>query len=219
MEKIQNSLKKFKYNDLVVWGSAIAVFAFGARLSKFASAIIIKDFPDRPMADDLLFRLFEYNLLLEYVTDVIAIMVILIAVFYMIRKGRKLVPYYMSLVGIFYSLRAVLNVLTPLQRPMVPDTLHGLARLVSSDIMRPEMYNFGMFPSGHVGLTMLFYLIATKYASKGVSRILALLVIVESVLMVASRGHYSIDIVGALALAYLVFEFGESKLKQKMLLN
>lgn len=169
-------------------------------LTAASNSIILNLFPDRVIADDLLFRVFEMPTthLLEYYTDLMILVMLAIAIWSWKDDFKHYFPYLAANATVFYSLRAIINILTPLQRPLGADVSHGLLRNVA--------IQYGMFPSGHVGFTILLFLLCKDRIGATSRNVLVALIAMQAIFMVVSRGHYSIDLVGGALLAYFVFK-------------
>lgn len=220
---MRNSLRKHLnnkdiHNAKVLSWTILFTWA-GIQISILSSRFIASNFTHRVKPDDLLFRILPYNIYFEYFTDIIVFTLIFIALAYIFQKAKKQLPFYISTAWVFYFIRAIINVFTPLERPLAPDMLHGIVRLVSEEIYSKDVYSLGMFPSGHVGITVLMFLFASEFVSKQHKQLLLLLVVFQCFFMAASRGHYSIDIIGGIMLAILVYQWMDKHLREGLTLR
>ncbi|WKZ30951.1 MAG: phosphatase PAP2-related protein [Candidatus Dojkabacteria bacterium] len=169
-------------------------------LSAASDKIISSSFPHRLVVDDIIFRLFATprSLIFEYYTDVVLISMIAITVWAWKDDMKQYFPYLAVNACLFYSTRAIINVLTPLQRPLGDAISHGLLRDIA--------IQYGMFPSGHVGFAVLLFLLTKDRIEMNLRNILFVLIAFQALLMVITRGHYSIDVVGGILLAYFVYK-------------
>ena len=75
-----------------------------------------------------------------------------------------------------------------------------------------------MFPSGHTGILFLMFLLIKEEAnSKYWALILLLSAILEAIFMIFSRGHYTLDVLGAIFVAYAIHAFSKKNLKKRLL--
>ena len=89
-------------------------------------------------------------------------------------------------------------ILTPLGRPTGNATPYGLFKFVG-------IIQHGMFPSGHVALSFIIYLMIPRDARKGFKGAAGILCILQIAVLVFSRGHYAIDIAGGLLISWTVW--------------
>lgn len=159
------------------------------------------------LSDLILDNLPYFNL--SFLYDYFTFFSILVLLIFIIKKKQyEKIPYYFFMFGLFFSLRAIFVILTPLGNPpnFKGDSgfLHGFSK-----------YGLGVYPSGHTGVTFLEGLFA-----KGIFRILIIifcLIIIGSLFL--SRGHYSIDIISGVLFAYAIYSFGEKYFKEKLILG
>jgi membrane-associated phospholipid phosphatase len=170
----------------------------GASLWCFALSELIQWlYPDRPVVPDLLFTLLPDVPLLAFVTDPIMIAAIFLLFWYIFRHDRRDLPYFFFTVGILYAFRGPLMILTPLGRPTGNMDSYGVSVLVN-------MKQHGMFPSGHTMLAAAIFFLIDGKRHPGFKWATGLLCLAEMITLILSRGHYSIDIVGGVALSYFV---------------
>lgn len=172
-----------------------AMLIAGATASHAASRFIDSRFPDRPFPGDLLFEVLPYVDLGQYVSDLAVFAAILMLAYYGLTRARLEIPKMMSVFATMYLLRAAMITLTPLA------PAHGRG---ASFGFVPYIQN-GMWPSGHTAATLLCFLLIDRKAAPRLKSAAAILVVVEGASLLLARGHYSIDILGGLLLAYFVF--------------
>ncbi|MHB9004364.1 MAG: phosphatase PAP2-related protein [Coriobacteriia bacterium] len=171
----------------------VALCTSGLVATRLANVIITRFFPDKPMPDDLILESIPFLPYAEYVADIAVLAAGLIALIYIVTRQPNKLLRGLVIFALMYLLRAVFIVLTPLANPHGAD-YYGI--LGSQN---------GMWPSGHSANVMLSYLLLHS-ADAGVWRNVVLaLAFVEWIMMLFSRGHYSIDIIGAILLAYFVW--------------
>ena len=76
-----------------------------------------------------------------------------------------------------------------------------------------------MFPSGHTGIIILTLLIYIEDKAKHWKIYFIILLIIAIVSMILSRGHYTIDFIGALFIAYTIWKVGDEHFKKKLILK
>jgi membrane-associated phospholipid phosphatase len=149
------------------------------------------------LPDMILDNLPVIDLSLAY--DIVCLLPIALMAIYLVHKrdfGRF--PFILLMVGLFYIVRGVFVVLTPLGNPHMfggsNPLFYGFAK-----------YELGVFPSGHTGNVFMLFLLVNDSIYKKL--ILACLITVIITLLL-SRAHYSIDILAAIFFAYAIRAFG-----------
>ncbi len=159
--------------------------------------VITNYFPTRLVNPDLMFMIFPYHITYEYASDVLFILGIAVfALMYFLTVKQKRYDM-INMISIFYIFRSILMILTPLMRPTGVD-------MPSHGIFREQITQFGMFPSGHVGLLAIMYFMISAEEFPKLKKFFLYLVIASAILMIISLGHYSIDVAGGIMLAYIV---------------
>ncbi len=137
---------------------------------------------------------------IDYVCDLAVLTSSLIFIGYVIHKSKyHQVPVFLLLCGVFHLVRAVFIVLTPFGNPPMFNGTDGLF----NGFCR---YELGVYPSGHTGISYMYFVMA---ANKGYRTVLmtCLLVIIASLFL--SRAHYSIDVMSGIFFAYAIKSYGE----------
>lgn len=171
-----------------------------AGLMSWASSNFIADyFPERPLPPDFLLDALPYGTghpfgrIAQYASDFAVTFALAAVFFHLLRKYPSRLPNGISILSVQYILRAMINVLTPLAAP------HQQALFGWFPVQN------GMFTSGHTASTLLAYLLVDRNASPRLKKVLFATVFFEMIMLLMSRGHYSIDIVGGALLAYFVW--------------
>lgn len=172
-----------------------ALLVAGVSASIVASRYIGVAFPLRPEPADLLFEVLPYVPFAEYTADAAVVSAILMLVYYAIRRAPARLPRMLSVFALMYLLRAVMIVLTPLAAPYGVEQPFGFMPMIQN----------GMWPSGHAAATMLCVLLIDRRRAPWLSRAALVFAVAEWVSLLLARGHYSIDIIGGLLLAYFVY--------------
>lgn len=168
----------------------LGLLALGATL--LGNQLIITRYADAVRPDDLLFELLPYVRPARWLTLVALVVGFGVFLGDLVRSGRTaLLPAVGAVFAVMYLLRAGIMVLTPL----APSQGDG------PFLFSPQQY--GMFPSGHVAaLTLLAML--TPPDRPRLRMLQRTLVGVMAAALVLAHGHYSIDVVGGLLLAFFV---------------
>ena len=150
------------------------------------------------LSDLILDKLPFINVSIFY--DIFAIIPILLAVLYIIRKkDYNRIPFIFLMIGIFYIIRGIFIVLTPFGNPPMFNgsypLFHGFAN-----------YELGVYPSGHAGNVFLILLLVKDNVYKWLIGICLILVILTLFL---AHSHYSIDILSGLFFAYAIRSYGQ----------
>lgn len=172
---------------------ALSLASVAIVATRTASWFIGHAFPDRPLPPDVLLGVLPFLPFADYVADVAVLAAMASLLAYWLRHDREAVPGALTVFAITYLLRSVFIVLTPLANP------HG-----------PEYYGImgsqnGMWPSGHSANVLLCFLLVDVTRAPGLRRAVLVFAVTEWVFLLLSRGHFSIDIVGGILLAYFVW--------------
>jgi hypothetical protein len=144
---------------------------------------------------------------IDYLYDIFSLVSLAGIIFYLIhRKKYNQIPYLLVLSGIFQIIRGIFIVLTPLGNPPGFDGTEGFFNGFS-------MIELGVYPSGHTGISFLYFLFAEDRFYKYI--LLACFFIIIFALFL-SRGHYTIDILSGIFFAYAIKAFGDRHLVQKL---
>ena len=180
-----------------IWFST--VYFLASQVTNFISSYLLHMFyPERPIVPDLLFDLVPQLLWLEYISEPLILGSIIVFFLYIFSSDRKNIPFYFTSLGSVYFIRAFLMILTPLGRPTGNGVPYGLFKFIG-------IIQHGMFPSGHVALSFIIYLIIPRDTHRGLKSAAVILCILQIAVLVFSRGHYSIDIAGGLLISWVVW--------------
>lgn len=188
MEDAMGRPPKFR---AAAWATAAVLGALAGLATWAANEVIVRFFGDAVRPRDLLFELLPYVRPARWLT-VVALVGSLGAFLWSVRRSLvAAVPAAGAAVAILYLLRAGMIVLTPLA------PAHG-----DGGFVFPQA-QYGMFPSGHTALVTLLALLAPE-GQRGLRRFAWAMVAFMVAGLVLARGHYAIDVVGGLLLAYFV---------------
>jgi membrane-associated phospholipid phosphatase len=141
---------------------------------------------------------------LSLIYDIFSLVVFAVVVIYLVhKKDLNRLPYILLLCGIFYIIRGIFIVLTPLGNP--PE-FHGSDPLFNGF----SIYELGVYPSGHVGESFLLLLLVNDKVYK---YILSFCLAVIIITLIIAHSHYSIDILSGFFFAYAIKAFGDKYLK------
>ena len=179
---------------------ATALMVVGIISNPIASRFIHLFFPERLPAHDLFFSLTPTVLWTQYISDPLlltSLVAFLIMILRRYKRGhQEIIRQVIFSIAIVLCLRAMMEILTPLQRMETFNQPYGVFQVIQH----------GLFPSGHTAIAFLLYLYAQKLKPK--KRWLLFFyfqLIAQIVVLLLSRGHYSIDIAGGLMIAYIAF--------------
>jgi membrane-associated phospholipid phosphatase len=179
--------------------------------SLYVAAIMVgytnKIYPNLVISTDALFKIAPFVNLSVFLDILSVIGPIIFVIFIFMKKTTKKIPYYATTIGIFYLVRSFFIYITPLANPF-PLERWGLGIFPVG----------GMFPSGHTGVLFLMFLLMKEESNnKYWAFILLLLALLEGTFMIFSRGHYSLDIFGAIFVAYAIHAFSKKNLQKRLL--
>jgi len=156
-------------------------------------------YPDRPIVPDLLFTLLPDLPWLSYLSEPLIAGSIAILLLQAFRIDRRRLPYYFFALAALYFFRAFLMILTPLGRPTGNLSSYGIFESTG-------LLQHGMFPSGHQMLACMAYLLVDGSVSRRLKQLALSLALAQALVLLLSRGHYSIDIIGAALVAWFIAE-------------
>ena len=168
-------------------------------------------YPDRPVVPDLLFDIFPFVPWLQYAFDSFVGASIVMMLYFSLRVDWKHSGYYFFTIGIGYLARGILQALTPLGQPAGNNETMGIGLLLN-------IYQHGMFPSGHTYLTAVIFLLIDRRRKPGLKIAAGIMCICEMITLLLSHAHYSIDLVGGLMVAYFT-EHWMSRFKDRFLVS
>jgi len=174
------------------WLTAAALLAAVAATSILGNRLILSQFADRPRPRDLLFELLPYLGWTRYLTVVALVIGFSLFFYYALRHEPRRIPAFTAIFSLMYLFRAAFMILTP---------------LASSQGDGPFVFQtqqYGMFPSGHIAASLILVLLTSADLAPGLRKIQWVLLLTQGAGLVLAHGHYSIDLVGGMLLAYFV---------------
>lgn len=196
-------MKKINKKALIF---SLGILLIGAVLNFIMSDILFELYPERPFVPDLFFSLLPKIEWFQYISDplmIISSTVFILMVWFM---DRKRLPKYIFAFGLIHIFRAVMIILTPMGRIVSYNSAYGIFGVVQH----------GLFPSGHMASSGLF-MFMTNEKKKGLRMFFFIFLLMQIVVLLLSRGHYSIDIVGGLANAYIAHRKADDHSKKLLL--
>lgn len=174
------------------WLVSLTLLAAVGVATLYGNRLILERFADRPYPRDLLFELLPYVGWTRYLTVVALVIGFSLFLYYALRYEPGRIPAFTAIFALMYLFRAAMIVLTPL----------GSAQGEGAFVFSVQQY--GMFPSGHMAASLILVLLTSAARSPVLHRVQTLLAVLQLAGLVLARGHYSIDVVGGLLLAYFV---------------
>jgi membrane-associated phospholipid phosphatase len=136
--------------------------------------------------------------------DLLSLITVIVVFIYIVhKKDYKSIPFFLLMCGIIQIIRSVFIILTPLGNPPL---FIGSNTLFNSF----SKYDFGMYPSGHVGSAFLLLLMVNNRWYKYIILFCLILMIIS---LLFAHAHYSIDILAGLLFAYAINSFGNKHFK------
>lgn len=178
------SLKELLIGIISLITGIILSFIVGTNLNTW--------YPQRPTQPDLALKLLPYVPQAGIIADLIAITSSIIIIVLALSQFNKIAPLALLSLGLNYIFRSLLIVATPI------GPSYGTNPYVGLFTQATQLE--GMFPSGHIALVTLPFLLAT---TKPLKQITFSLIILEGLFLLLGRGHYSIDLFGGIVLIHL----------------
>lgn len=184
-------------SQAMAWAVLVALALVALVATLLGNVLILERFSDAARPDDLLFILLPHVRPLRWLTVVALVVGFGVFAVELLRRQPWRLPAVGSVVALMYLFRAGMMVLTPLA------PAQGDQHFVF------EVQQYGMFPSGHTAVLTVLALL-TPAECRWQRRLLWAMVVVMVVSLVLARGHYSIDIVGGLLVAYFIVKVWQS---------
>ncbi len=176
---------------------ALLWLAVALALNMLASELIQHFYPDRPQVPDVFFTLLPNLPVLAYASEPVMAASLAIALVYAWKHDRNRLPFLFFLAGLLYLFRAPLILLTPLGRPTGNLDSYGIFEII-------ELKQHGMFPSGHMALSALIWFYIGPGPGRTLKHLAGIFAALQGVVLLLSRGHYSIELAGGIMVAYIV---------------
>lgn len=184
------------------WLIGIVMLIAGLAVSVQAGNFVSNHWATHPSVHDIVLEHIPY-VNLFFIGEMLYWLVLATYLLLYIRYQRAQIPYILCLVGIYYLLRSLFLILLPIGHPFsAPE--YG---------ERWSAYpQFAYFPSGHLGFLTI---ITLGLGPIRFHRWFWLLVFFFGVGMIITRAHYTVDILGAVVIAYAVYSFAEKHLRSR----
>lgn len=119
------------------------------------------------------------------------------------RKVLHAVPF-----ALFYVLRMLIQRLVFL--PRLTESVWSSPGVPTLTIFYEQVHDY--FPSGHVGIVLLCYLYHTKLKEQRTARLALFQVFFQAFVVMVTRTHYSVDVIGGVLLAYSVWSLTKNRI-------
>lgn len=173
---------------------ALLFLALGCYLNA-AATVYSRGAVDGVVLNDLGFKIFPFNSAYPDIADGMLLLANLGFVAYVFwKRAFDDLPFYLVCIGFLELFRAAILPLTPLTTPVGS---------LQFGFLGTWLVTGGTFPSGHAGQVFtLFFLVPwmDRFAKWGMLAV----AIVESFVMIAARGHYTIDVVASFFIAFFI---------------
>ena len=154
--------------------------------------------PNTVVSPDLLLLHLPYLPIFHTIAEVSLFFSLVLLAYIIYKKQLRSLPFFLINLATVYAVRAVLITLTPLAQT---SPLKG----------QPNIYGAtfsGMYPSGHIALSTIIFLLVRKYGgSQALTRVAGMLVCMQGISLLLSHSHYGIDLIGGMMLAYVVYRW------------
>lgn len=195
-------IKKLLTNKYFWYGSILLII--GMFLNTVASTYLRRTYDKIPILNDIILDNLPY-IRIQWGYHILIATIVLLFIYYTIKKEFNNIPYFLFLFAIIEYIRAFFIILTPFGTPYL---LYGYPYALSI-----EGLGIGVFPSGHVAVSFLAFLLAN-----GVYRyIILFLTMLMIIILFLGRGHYSVDIFAGVIFAYATYTFGKDYLKERLI--
>lgn len=165
-------------------------------------------YPDPPQPPDLILDIIPETKAFIVVGEVFGLgQFFLVLILFSLRRFQGL-PYFLFILGVMYTVRAFTIVLTPLAQIQPPSVNYAETHFIA------QMFYHGMFFSGH---TASAFIQAFYFKGHRLRPLLFVSASIQAFALLASHSHYTIDVVGALFVAYTVTHFDFMRLVPRRL--
>lgn len=179
-----------------------ALYLFGGVIANpLVSYLIGEIYPNRPMVPDIFFDSLPVWMWTQYLSDPFLIFSFIL--FLVVLRKKITEPFLQQIILSFahiHYMRAAFIGLTPLGRYPDNFTPYGIFGV-------PQ---HGMFSSGHTAAAFLLFLLV-PHEAVGLRKAMFVFFVLQVVVLLLSRGHYSIDIAGGCMVAYIGLQMAKQK--------
>ena len=189
----------FFFSIILLYFVIVYILLYCKKLIHNASLNYYALYEERPLYDSL-HNIIPYHKYSVYFSEIIMIFFILL-LFYLFYKKRNIsiFNHFIIIFSLIHIIRCILFSLT-----LLPDSSNNCTFGLFSGSCNDLLF------SGHISVVLLIILFVYKYKlfnSKSVKNSLLFLFILMNIFILSSRNHYSIDIVTALIITYMIYHF------------
>lgn len=189
----------FFFSIILLYFVIVYILLYCKKLIHNASLNYYSTYEERPLYDSL-HLIIPYNKYSVYFSEIIMIFFIFLIIYLFYKKHNISILYNFIIIFAFIQIvRALLFSLT-----LLPDSSNNCTFGLFSGSCNDLLF------SGHISVVLLIILFVNKYKlfnSKFIKNILILIFILMSLFILSSRNHYSIDIITALIITYIIYHF------------
>ena len=160
-----------------------------------------------PTVPDIVHQYVAFNPWYAHIAEILlAITSIIFIISAYHQRSDKPIPFALSVLAVFYIFRALILPLTPLTNPFpFPGEFSPFSQFNAG----------GAFPSGHAGIAILLFLLI-PWKEKKLKYTTLITALLTGFFMIISRGHYTIDVIGGVLLAYATYVMMDYLWKRKV---
>ncbi len=175
---------------------------FSSMMVVLAGMFLDTFYPDAVRPDDLILDIVPETEFFVYLGEAVGITQAIISVLILAKHHFKDGPKLLFLAFMLFLIRAFAIILTPLGQIQPPAESFGDTHFIAKYTYK------GMYFSGHTGSAFTQYMFFRQYEKNRILRNIQLVfACTQAVCLLAGHSHYSIDVFGALFVAYFVTHF------------
>lgn len=188
----------FFFSIILLYFVIVYILLYCKKLIHNASLNYYALYEERPLYDSL-HNIIPYHKYSVYFSEIIMIFFILLFYLFYKKRNISIFNHFIIIFSLIHIIRCILFSLT-----LLSDSSNNCTFGLFSGSCNDLLF------SGHISVVLLIILFVYKYKlfnSKGVKNSLLFLFILMICFILSSRNHYSIDIVTALIITYMIYHF------------